>query len=78
MNMQKIYKCNRLLGFICLEKTSGGSGGHRRAKPEEAGARGSRVKTMPLRVHFGLLLGSRALPLLNVLTVPYKLRRHAH
>jgi hypothetical protein len=27
-----------------LEKRSGGSGSHRRAKPEEAGARGSRVK----------------------------------
>jgi hypothetical protein len=52
-----------------VKKRSGGSGSHRRAKPEEAGARGSRVKKGFLGGKRTVLFGTQALPLLNLLTV---------
>jgi hypothetical protein len=54
------------------EKKSGGSGRHRRAKPEEAGTRGSSVKEGFLGGVWRFLFGTHALPLLNLLTVIIK------
>jgi hypothetical protein len=51
------------------EKTSGGAGSHRRAKPEEAGGRGSSVKKGLLQGKIGLPFTSTVLPLLNLLTL---------
>jgi hypothetical protein len=63
---------NKLRKYIPRER-SGGSGRPRRAKPEEAGARGSSVKKGRTWGAISLTFGIHVLPLINLVTLITKL-----